>query len=140
MTEVLGILALGFAAGVTAGLFGVGGGILVVLALTLVLGLGQLEAQATSLLSVIPVAFVGAWRQHGYGNLRLREGVLLGALAAGGSLAGVVIANAVPERALEVSFACLVLFVAFRLAKRSFEPEVASRPAPAGPPAGRGSR
>jgi uncharacterized membrane protein YfcA len=122
VTEVLGILALGFAAGVTAGLFGVGGGILAVLALTLVLGLGQLEAQATALLSVIPVALVGAWRQHGYGNLRLREGVLLGALAAGGSVAGVAIANAVPERALEVSFACLVLFVAFRLAKRSFEP------------------
>ena len=140
MIEALGILALGFAAGVTAGLFGVGGGILAVLALTLVLGLGQLEAQATSLLSVIPVALVGAWRQHGYGNVRLREGVLLGALASGGGLAGVVIANAVPERALEVSFACLVLFVAFRLAKRSFEPEVASPPAPAGPRAGLGSR
>ena len=63
------------------GLFGVGGGILAVLALTLVLGLGQHEAQATSLLSIIPVALVGAWRQHGYGNLRLREGVLLGLLA-----------------------------------------------------------
>ena len=140
MIEVLGILVLGFAAGVTAGLFGVGGGILAVLALTLVLGLGQLEAQATSLLSVIPVALVGAWRQHGYGNLRLREGLLLGVLAVGGAAAGVVIANAVPERALEVSFAGLVLFVAFRLAKRSFEPEVASPPTPAGPPAGRGSR
>ena len=138
MIEVLGILVLGFAAGVTAGLFGVGGGILAVLALTLVLGLGQLEAQATALLSVIPVALVGAWRQHRYGNLRLREGILLGALAAGGSLAGVVVANAVPERALEVSFACLVLFVAYRLAKRSFEPEPARRPA--GTPAGRGSR
>ena len=122
MIEVLGILALGFAAGVTAGLFGVGGGILAVVALTLVLGLGQLEAQATALLSVIPVALVGAWRQHHYGNLRLREGILLGALATGGSVAGVAIANAVPERALEVSFALLVLFVAFRLAKRSFEP------------------
>ncbi len=60
MIEVLGILGLGFAAGVTAGLFGVGGGILAVLALTLILGLGQLEAQASSLLSVIPVALVGA--------------------------------------------------------------------------------
>jgi uncharacterized protein len=135
--EVLGILALGFAAGVTAGLFGVGGGILAVLALTLVLGLGQLEAQATSLLSVIPVALVGAWRQHGYGNLRLRDGLLLGALAAGGSAAGVAIANAVPERALEIAFAGLVLLVAYRLAKGSFEPRGQIR---AAPPAGRGSR
>ena len=122
MIEVLGIVALGFAARVTAGLFGVGGGILVVLALTLVLGLGQLEAQATALLSVIPVALVGAWRQHGYGNLRLRDGLLLGALAAGGSVAGVAIANAVSERVLVVTFACLVLFVAARLAHRSLRP------------------
>jgi uncharacterized protein len=117
--EVLGILLLGFGAGLTAGLFGVGGGILAVLALTLVLGLGQLEAQATSLVSIVPVALVGAWRQQRYGNLRLRDGALLGLLAVAGSLGGVVIANTVPERALEVGFACLVLFVAARLARRA---------------------
>jgi uncharacterized protein len=124
--EVLGILGLGFAAGVTAGLFGVGGGVLAVLALTLVLGLDQLEAQATSLLSVLPVAAVGAWRQHRYGNLRPRDGALLGVLAIAGTLGGVVIANSVSERTLEVSFACLVLFIAYRLVRRSFaapEPE-----------------
>ena len=120
MIEVAGILALGFAAGVTAGLFGVGGGILAVLALTLVLGLGQHEAQATSLLVVIPVTVVGAWRQHRYGNLRLGEGALLGVLAIAGSLGGVVVANAVSERTLEVTFACLVLFVAYRLVRRAF--------------------
>ena len=121
MIEVLGILLLGFGAGLTAGLFGVGGGILAVLALTLVLGLDQLEAQATSLVSIIPVALVGAWRQQRYGNLRLRDGVVLGVLAVAGSLAGVVIANAVSERALEVGFACLVLFVATRLARRTMQ-------------------
>ena len=119
MIEVLGVLLLGFGAGLTAGLFGVGGGILAVLALTLVLGLGQLEAQATSLVSIIPVALVGAWRQQRYGNLRLRDGVLLGLLAVVGSLGGVAIANAVPERTLEVGFAFLVLFVAARLARRT---------------------
>ena len=120
MIEVAGILTLGFAAGMTAGLFGVGGGVLAVLALTLVVGLDQHEAQATSLLSVIPVAIVGAWRQHRYGNLRPRDGALLGLLSIGGSLAGVVIANAMSERTLEVTFACLVLFVAYRLVRRSF--------------------
>jgi uncharacterized membrane protein YfcA len=118
--EVLGILTLGFAAGVTAGLFGVGGGVLAVVALTLVLGLDQLEAQATSLLSVIPVAAVGAWRQHRYGNLRLRDGALLGLISIAGSLGGVVIANAVSERTLEAAFACVVLFVAYRLVRRTF--------------------
>jgi uncharacterized membrane protein YfcA len=120
LIEVAGILTLGFAAGMTAGLFGVGGGVLAVLALTLVLGLGQHEAQATSLLVVIPVTIVGAWRQHRYGNLRPRDGALLGLLSIGGSLAGVVIANAMSERTLEVAFACLVLFVAYRLVRRTF--------------------
>ncbi len=121
MIEVLGILVLGFGAGLTAGLFGVGGGVLAVLGLTLVLGLDQLEAQATSLVSVIPVALVGAWRQHRYGNLRLNDGLLLGVLSVAGSLAGVIIANAVSERALEIGFACLVLFVAARLARRTMQ-------------------
>ena len=67
-------------------------------ALVFFAGLSQLEAEATSLLAVVPVAAVGAWRQHTYGNLRLRPGLLVGVLAIGGSLAGVVIANAVPER------------------------------------------
>ena len=120
MIEVAGILTLGFAAGMTAGLFGVGGGVLAVLALTLVVGLDQHEAQATSLLAVIPVALVGTWRQHRYGNLRPRDGALLGLLSIGGSLGGVVIANAMSERTLEVTFACLVLFVAYRLVRRSF--------------------
>jgi uncharacterized protein len=118
--EVAGILGLGFAAGITAGLFGVGGGVLAVLALTLVLGLDQHEAQATSLLAVIPVAAVGAWRQGRYGNLRARDGALLGVIAIAGSVGGVVLANSVGERTLEVTFACLVLFVAYRLVRRSF--------------------
>jgi uncharacterized protein len=130
--EVAGILMLGFGAGVTAGLFGVGGGVLAVLALTLVLGLGQHEAQATSLLCVIPVTVVGAWRQRRYGNLRLRDGMLLGVIGIAGSLGGVVIANAVSERVLEVTFACLVLFVAYRLVRRTFATEQA-----AGRPGGR---
>jgi uncharacterized protein len=115
--DVAAALAIGFAAGVVAGMLGVGGGILFVPALTLALGLGQVEAEATSLLAIVPVAAVGAWRQHGYGNLRLREGMLLGVLAVGGAAAGAVIANAVPERALEIGFAILMLFTAAQLVR-----------------------
>ena len=115
--DVVAALGIGFAAGVVAGMLGVGGGILFVPALTLALGLGQVEAEATSLLAIVPVAAVGAWRQRGYGNLRLREGLLLGVLAVGGAAAGVVIANAVPERALEIGFAVLMLFTAAQLVR-----------------------
>ena len=58
-------VALGLAAGVLAGLFGVGGGILFVPALTLVLGVEQHSAQGTSLLAIIPTVVVGTWRQRG---------------------------------------------------------------------------
>ncbi len=111
-------LALGLLAGVVAGLLGIGGGAIFVPALTVVLGLSQLEAEATSLLAMIPVALVGAWRQRAYGNLRLREGLLIGGLSVAGAALGVLVANAVPERALEVGFAVFLLVVATQLARR----------------------
>ena len=64
-------LLLGVAAGVLSGIFGVGGGILFVPTLV-ALGLGQVEAAATSLLAIVPTAAVGALRQRAYGNLRVR--------------------------------------------------------------------
>ena len=72
----------------------------------------QLEATATSLLAIVPVAMVGTWRQYRHGNVRIRDGVVLGLLSIPGVAIGVVIANAVPQRALELGFAALLLFVA----------------------------
>jgi uncharacterized protein len=120
MTE-LGAILLGFAAGTVAGLLGVGGGILFVPALALVLGQSQLDAEATSLLAIIPVAIVGAWRQHGYGNVQWRDGLVIGVLSIAGAVAGGVIANNVPERGLEIGFACFVLLVAAQLARRALQ-------------------
>jgi len=108
---------VGALAGVAAGMLGIGGGALLVPALVLVLGLSQLEAQATSLLAIVPVALVGAWRQRHYGNLRLRDGLVLGLLAVPGAVAGVALVNAVPERAVEVAFAGLLLVVAAQLGR-----------------------
>jgi hypothetical protein len=120
VTEV-GAILLGFAAGVVGGLLGVGGGILFVPALSLLLGQSHLDAEATSLLAIIPVAIVGAWRQHGYGNVQWGDGIAIGVLSVGGAVGGAVIANSVPGRALEIGFACLVLFVAARLARQALQ-------------------
>ena len=117
--ELIGAVAIGFAAGVTSGLLGVGGGILFVPGLVFFLGLGQLAAEATSLLAVVPVALVGALRQHGYGNVRVRDGMVVGALSIVGVIAGTVLANAVPERALEIAFAAVQLYFAYRLGSRA---------------------
>ncbi|MDQ3630233.1 MAG: sulfite exporter TauE/SafE family protein [Actinomycetota bacterium] len=108
---------IGLVAGVAAGLLGIGGGALFVPALVLVLDLPQVDAEATSLLAIIPVALVGTARQRRYGNVRLREGLLVGALAVPGAALGVVVVNAVPERAIEIAFAGLLLWVAAQLVR-----------------------
>ena len=111
-------IVMGAAAGVLSGLLGVGGGILFVPALTLALSLSQVKAEATSLLAIVPVALIGAWRQHRYGNVDVRDGAIVGALSALGVLAGVALANALPERALRLGFAALMVFVAVQLLRR----------------------
>jgi uncharacterized membrane protein YfcA len=116
---MIGAIALGFAAGVVAGMLGVGGGILFVPALVIFLNLAQVDAEATSLLAIIPVALVGAASQDRYGNLRLREAIVLGALAIPGAIGGVAIVNAIPERLVEVLFALLLLFVASQIVRRA---------------------
>jgi uncharacterized membrane protein YfcA len=113
---------MGFAGGMVGGLLGVGGGILFVPALALFQDQSQLHAEATSLLAIIPVALVAAWRQQGYGNVRLRDGAVIGVLSPVGVGIGVLVSNALPQRALELSFAGLILFIAARLAIRGLRP------------------
>jgi len=109
---------VGVVAGVASGLLGIGGGILFVPALTILLGLDQVEAEATSLLAIVPVAVVGSWRQLRYGNLRIGDAGVIGALSVAGVLAGVALANALPERVLRIGFALLLLNMARQLVQR----------------------
>ena len=116
MTTVLLALAIGFAAGVVSGMFGVGGGILFVPTFALVLGLTQLSAQATSLAAMIPVVVIGAWRQHRYGNVRWREALVVGLASLVGVAGGIAVAASLSEDVLRKLFAVLLLVVAGQLA------------------------
>jgi len=120
--EYVLVALLGFAGGALGGVLGVGGGILFVPALVIFLGEPLVRAEATSLLAIIPVALVGAWRQGRFGNVRVRDGLLVGALSPLGVGVGVVLANTLPERTLEVAFALLLLVVAAQLVRRSLRP------------------
>jgi uncharacterized membrane protein YfcA len=119
MVEIVIALGLGFVAGVLAGLFGVGGGILFVPTLIIVFGLGQVEAQATSLLAILPTVVAGTWRQHRYGNVRWRTAAVIGTTAIVGVELGVLVAKALPEQTLRRLFAVLVLALAAQLAWRT---------------------
>jgi uncharacterized membrane protein YfcA len=116
IAEAIGV---GIAAGVLSGLFGVGGGIVFVPALVILFDLSQVRAEATSLLAIIPVALLGAYRQHRYGNIRLRDGLVIGLISAGGGALGVWLANYLPERTLEVGFAALMVAIAAQLVRHA---------------------
>ena len=96
MSHVALAVALGLAGGVLAGLFGVGGGIVFVPALTLGLGLSQLSGEATSLAAIVPVVAVGSFRQHRSGLVEWRSAGLIGLCSLAGVLVGAEIALTCP--------------------------------------------
>lgn len=128
---MIGAIAIGLAAGVVAGLLGVGGGVLFVPGLVLFAGLGQHQAEATSLLAIVPVAIVGTLRHDRYGNVVRRDALLLGLLSVVGAAAGVALANALSGALLRDAFAALMLVVAAQLVRRAL------REGGSPPPAGR---
>jgi uncharacterized protein len=119
MLDVVAAIVVGLLAGALGGLFGVGGGIIFVPALILLFGLGQLEAEATSLLAIIPVVLAGTWRQHLYGNVRWRAALVIGVVAVAGVELGVLTAKSLPEESLQKLFGLLVLAVAAQLIWRA---------------------
>ena len=123
------MLVIGFAAGLASGMLGIGGGVLFVPGLVIFVGQSQLVAEATSLLAIVPVAIVGAWRQRSYGNLRLGDALVIGTLCPLGVVAGAVLANTVSERLLELAFAAVQLFFAYELGRRALSTPPESDPA-----------
>jgi len=125
---MIAVIAIGVCAGVVAGLLGVGGGVLFVPGLVIFIGLGQHQAEATSLLAIIPVAIVGTIKQDGYGNVRRQDALLMGLLSIAGAAAGVTLANALSGTALRVGFSLLMVLVAIQLVRKAL-----SEPGESGP-------
>ena len=117
MTTLVLAVLLGFGAGVLAGLFGVGGGIVFVPAL-LALHLSQLHAEATSLAAILPTAAAGIWRQRSYGNLHRRTALVVGLSSIAGVEAGFQLATALRETTLRRLFAVLVFAAAANIVWR----------------------
>src|SRR5215210_907771 len=110
--RTLKLAAIGTAAGVFSGLFGVGGGTVIVPLLILWLRYGEREATGTSLAAIVVVAAVAAATQAAYGNVRFAEGALVGIPAIGGVVAGTWLQQRVPARAVSLLFAALLLITA----------------------------
>jgi len=114
VTLVLAAL-LGLCAGVLAGLFGVGGGILFVPTLVF-LGLSQIHAEATSLLAVLPTVAAGTWRQQRYGHVRWRAALVIGIASVAGVEGGAQLATSLSEGVLRRVFAVFMLLTAAQIA------------------------
>jgi uncharacterized membrane protein YfcA len=105
----------GTLAGLFSGLFGVGGGLVMVPLLVLWLGLDVRAATGTSLAAMIIIAGTAAAAQAAYGNVRWAEGVLIGLPAVGGVLAGTWLQQRVPQRSVALLFAGVLVVVAVSL-------------------------
>jgi uncharacterized membrane protein YfcA len=111
----LELLAIGTAAGVFSGLFGVGGGMVMVPLLILWLGYDERTATGTSLAAIIVISAVGATAQAVYGNLHVDDGLLVGVPAVGGVLLGTWLQQRVSMRVISALFSLLLTVLAVDL-------------------------
>lgn len=124
------VLAVGaIAAGLLAGLFGVGGGIVFVPLLVFALGLEQLEAQVTSLAAIIPVAAIGTWRQARAELVNWRATTFIAVGAAVGVIVGAEFATRVESDTLARAFGVVLLVVGGDMALRALRRMRAARAA-----------
>jgi uncharacterized protein len=111
----LKLAAIGTAAGLFSGLFGVGGGTVIVPLLVLWLGYGEHEATGTSLAAIVFIAAFAAAVQGTYGNVHVRDGLLVGVPAVGGVLLGTWLQQRLDNRVIALLFAALLVATAVEL-------------------------
>ena len=113
--RLLKLGAIATAAGAFSGMFGVGGGTVIVPLLILWFAYGEREATGTSLAAIVVIALVAALAQGAYGNVDLLRGALVGAPAAVGVILGTSLQQRLSERAISLLFAALLVVVAVEL-------------------------
>jgi len=114
--ETLRLAAIGTLAGIFSGLFGVGGGTVIVPLLIFWFGYGERLATGTSLAAIVLIGLLGALAQGGiYGNVHVETGLLLAIPAVLGVVMGTAIQQRIPQRAVSYLFALLLVAIAIEL-------------------------
>ncbi|HTR72716.1 MAG TPA: sulfite exporter TauE/SafE family protein [Solirubrobacteraceae bacterium] len=113
--RTLKLAAIGTAAGLFSGLFGVGGGSVIVPLLVLWLGYGEREATGTSLAAIVFIAAVAAAVQAAYGNVRVLDAALIGVPAVGGVLLGTWLQQRAHVQVIALLFAAVLVASAVEL-------------------------
>jgi uncharacterized protein len=115
MPRTLKLAVIGTAAGALSGLLGVGGGSILVPLLIVWLGYGEREATGTSMMAIVVIAALAATVQAFYGNVDPPNAALVGIPAIGGAIAGTALQQRIPERAISLLFAALLVAIAIEL-------------------------
>lgn len=110
--RTLTLAAIGTAAGLLSGLFGIGGGVLIVPLLVLWCGFDERLATGTSLAAIVIIASVAAAVHGAYGNVHVQEGVFVGVPAVAGVLIGTGLQQRISTKAISLIFAALLVVVA----------------------------
>jgi uncharacterized membrane protein YfcA len=113
--RLIKLAVVGTAAGAFSGLFGVGGGTIVVPLLIVWFGYGERLATGTSLVAIGVIALLAAAGHGIYGNVDLLDGLLIGAPAVAGVVAGTGLQQRLPERWIALAFAALLVGIAISL-------------------------
>lgn len=116
-TKITVLLVIGLFSGFLSGLLGVGGGVVMVPAMVLILGMSQHTAQGSSLLTMVPAGAVGAFTHWRLGNVqaKLLPGLICGIMA--GTFIGGTAANLMPEQPLRILFASVLVWMGLRFLK-----------------------
>jgi uncharacterized membrane protein YfcA len=114
----LRLAVIGTLAGLFSGLFGVGGGSVIVPLLVLWLGYEEHAATATSLAAIVFIAAFAALTQGLYGNVHVLDALLIGVPAVGGVLIGTRLQQRLPARTVALLFAAVLVLSAIELLLR----------------------
>ncbi|WP_446898585.1 sulfite exporter TauE/SafE family protein [Clostridium sp. LBM24168] len=116
MVNVVLFIVIGSIAGILSGMFGIGGGVIIVPALIYLCGFGQLKAQGTSLAILLPpvgiLAFMDYYKK---GHVNLQAGILMCIFLIIGSIFGAKIAHIIPLAILKKSFGLLMILISLKM-------------------------
>lgn len=116
---IAALVLLGLVVGVASGMFGIGGGVVIVPVLVAFLGVSDLVAKGTSLVAMIPMSVSGTVANRRAGMVRVADGLVIGVAAAAAGLGGVALAFVLPPRLSAVLFGLLMLVVAAEVTYRA---------------------
>ena len=116
MTQIVLFIVIGIIAGILSGMFGIGGGVIVVPALVFLCGFSQLKAQGTSLAILLPPVGLFAFMQYyKNGDVDLKAGVLIVIFLILGSILGAKVSNHIPIDLLRKGFGILMIFISLKM-------------------------